>query len=62
MGSYFGIWNTFGIFSKKYVFELIKELYAKSEIPRGNNSLFITLIPKVDNPTKIKDYRPISLI
>ncbi|GJU73407.1 putative RNA-directed DNA polymerase, eukaryota, reverse transcriptase zinc-binding domain protein [Tanacetum coccineum] len=31
-------------------------------MPRGSNSAFITLIPKVPNPLLIKDYRSISLI
>ncbi|GJR65249.1 putative RNA-directed DNA polymerase [Tanacetum coccineum] len=31
-------------------------------IPRGCNSSFITLVPKVDDPTVIGDFRPISLI
>nr|GFA75389.1 RNA-directed DNA polymerase, eukaryota, reverse transcriptase zinc-binding domain protein [Tanacetum cinerariifolium] len=31
-------------------------------IPRGVNSFFITLIPKIANPIHIKDFRPISLI
>ncbi|GKA37476.1 RNA-directed DNA polymerase, eukaryota, reverse transcriptase zinc-binding domain protein [Tanacetum coccineum] len=31
-------------------------------LPRGTNSAFITLIPKVINPILITDYRPISLI
>ncbi|GKU89787.1 hypothetical protein SLEP1_g3881 [Rubroshorea leprosula] len=29
---------------------------------RGSNSSFIALIPKVENPYRIEDYRPISLI
>ncbi|XP_071740970.1 uncharacterized protein [Rutidosis leptorrhynchoides] len=31
-------------------------------MPKGASSAFITLIPKVSNPSCIKDYRPISLI
>ncbi|GJV01915.1 RNA-directed DNA polymerase, eukaryota, reverse transcriptase zinc-binding domain protein, partial [Tanacetum coccineum] len=31
-------------------------------MPRGVNSSFITLIPKISNPIHIKDIRPISLI
>nr|GEX41610.1 RNA-directed DNA polymerase, eukaryota [Tanacetum cinerariifolium] len=32
------------------------------EIPKGGNSSFITLIPKVPNANMVKDFRPISLI
>nr|GEY46381.1 RNA-directed DNA polymerase, eukaryota [Tanacetum cinerariifolium] len=32
------------------------------EIPKGGNSYFITLIPKVPNANMVKDFRPISLI
>jgi len=30
--------------------------------PRGTNASFISLIPKVDNPQHLNDFRPISLI
>ena len=29
--------------------------------PRGKNATFILLIPKVDNPQHLNDFRPISL-
>ena len=29
---------------------------------RGSNTLFISLIPKVDNPQHLNDFRPISLV
>nr|GFA64918.1 RNA-directed DNA polymerase, eukaryota, reverse transcriptase zinc-binding domain protein [Tanacetum cinerariifolium] len=32
------------------------------EIPKGGNSSFITLIPKVPNANMVKDFRPISII
>lgn len=32
------------------------------EWPMGINSLFIALIPKVQNPHEVHDFRPISLI
>ncbi|XP_071718682.1 uncharacterized protein [Rutidosis leptorrhynchoides] len=31
-------------------------------MPKGASSTFVTLIPKISNPTCFKDYRPISLI
>jgi len=30
--------------------------------PRGMNASFISLIPKVDNPQQLNDFRPISLV
>lgn len=32
------------------------------QLPKGMNSSFITLIPEVEHPTYIRDFRPISLI
>ncbi|GKB32197.1 RNA-directed DNA polymerase, eukaryota, reverse transcriptase zinc-binding domain protein [Tanacetum coccineum] len=40
----------------------VQEFEATSYIPRGCNSSFITLIPKIEDPLVIGDYRPISLI
>ncbi|GJV59117.1 hypothetical protein Tco_1465217, partial [Tanacetum coccineum] len=36
--------------------------FSTGTFPKGSNSAFITLIPKVSNPLFIKEYRPISLI
>ncbi|GJT30670.1 RNA-directed DNA polymerase, eukaryota [Tanacetum coccineum] len=40
----------------------INHFHKTGKIPRGCNSSFITLIPKMNDPVFIKDYRPISLI
>nr|GEU95546.1 RNA-directed DNA polymerase, eukaryota, reverse transcriptase zinc-binding domain protein [Tanacetum cinerariifolium] len=40
----------------------LQEFYVSGHITSGCNSLFITLTPKYENPTLIKDFRPISLI
>lgn len=39
-----------------------KKFMVSGELPRGMNSSFISLVPKVKIPSQIKDYRPISLI
>ncbi|XP_071689159.1 uncharacterized protein [Rutidosis leptorrhynchoides] len=36
--------------------------FNERKLPFRSSSAFITLVPKVDNPTLIKDFRPISLI
>ncbi|GLU01659.1 hypothetical protein SLE2022_189580 [Rubroshorea leprosula] len=54
----------------KNVWELIKadvirflhEFHKNGKLVRGLNTSFIVLVPKVDNPQKIEEYRPISLI
>lgn len=54
--------KTFWEFIKDEVFSLVEEFYSNSALPRGVSSSFITLIPKRDNPQKVSDFRPISLI
>ncbi|GJR02100.1 RNA-directed DNA polymerase, eukaryota [Tanacetum coccineum] len=47
---------------QKDLYDFINSFFASSELPYGANSSFFTLIPKVNNPTLITDFRPISLI
>nr|GEY77747.1 RNA-directed DNA polymerase, eukaryota, reverse transcriptase zinc-binding domain protein [Tanacetum cinerariifolium] len=42
--------------------EIKREFFLHGETPKGGNSSFITLIPKVPNANMVKDFRPISLI
>ncbi|GKC67240.1 RNA-directed DNA polymerase, eukaryota, reverse transcriptase zinc-binding domain protein, partial [Tanacetum coccineum] len=44
------------------VVEFVHEFSDSGVITPGCNASFITLIPKCENPTLIKDFRPISLI
>jgi hypothetical protein len=44
------------------IMNFVSSFFLDKKIPRGCNTCFITLIPKVDNPCLISDYRPISLI
>ncbi|GKB71667.1 RNA-directed DNA polymerase, eukaryota, reverse transcriptase zinc-binding domain protein [Tanacetum coccineum] len=47
----------------KFDMELfVSDFFTTLRMPPGTNSAFITLLPKVNNPTLIKDFRPISLI
>lgn len=49
-------------FMKKNIMAFMGEFYRNCRLPKCINSSFITLIRKVDNPTELKEYRPISLI
>lgn len=49
-------------FLKQKIQSFIKDFQLNSSLPAGINSSFITLIPKIQNPEQIKDFRPISLI
>ncbi|GJY45302.1 RNA-directed DNA polymerase, eukaryota, reverse transcriptase zinc-binding domain protein [Tanacetum coccineum] len=47
---------------KDDIIAYVKEFENTTYIPRGCNSSFITLIPKIDDPLTIGEFRPISLI
>ena len=59
---------TFKLFKKYWdviggdILSFVKEFETTTCIPRGCNSSFFTLVPKVDDPIVIGDFRPISLI
>jgi len=38
------------------------EFHRNGKLAKGINSTFIALIPKVDNPQRLNDFRPISLV
>nr|GEZ38165.1 RNA-directed DNA polymerase, eukaryota, reverse transcriptase zinc-binding domain protein [Tanacetum cinerariifolium] len=58
---------TFGFYRRYWdiigndVVDAVKWIFLHGEIPKGGNSSFITLIPKVPNANMGKDFRPISL-
>lgn len=47
---------------KRDILQFCSEFHANSRLSKRLNTSFITLIPKVANPTGLSDYRPISLI
>ncbi|GKV51770.1 hypothetical protein SLEP1_g58395 [Rubroshorea leprosula] len=47
---------------KQDVIGFVQEFHEHGKLVKGSNSSFITLIPKVENPYRIEDYRPMSLI
>ena len=44
------------------VMQFISEFHRKGKLSRGINTTFIALIPKVDSPQRLNDFRPIALI
>ncbi|GKB50421.1 RNA-directed DNA polymerase, eukaryota [Tanacetum coccineum] len=46
----------------KEVFEAVRYFFVHIDLPRGCNSSFIALIPKIPDANLVKDFRPISLI
>jgi len=47
---------------KPDLFHFLDEFYVNGQFPKGTNALFIALIPKVQDPQNLNQYRPISLI
>ncbi|GKU90554.1 hypothetical protein SLEP1_g4537 [Rubroshorea leprosula] len=47
---------------KSDVVTFVQEFHEHCKIVKGSNASFIVLIPKLENPQKIEEYRPISLI
>jgi hypothetical protein len=41
---------------------VVSEIHRNGKLTKGINTTFIALIPKVDSPQKLNDYRPISLV
>ncbi|GJY83899.1 hypothetical protein Tco_0497275, partial [Tanacetum coccineum] len=47
---------------EKDVVATVKHFFQSGSIPKGCNSSFIALIPKIPDAKMVKDFRPISLI
>lgn len=45
----------------KGVFDFVKHFFTSSSLPPEINQTNICLIPKIESPMEVKDYRPISL-
>nr|GEX09628.1 RNA-directed DNA polymerase, eukaryota, reverse transcriptase zinc-binding domain protein [Tanacetum cinerariifolium] len=61
-GFTFGFYRHFWPIIENDVFEAVKHFFTYADIPKGCNSSFIALIPKISNANLVKDFRPISLI
>ena len=47
---------------KHDIYEIIHNFWDSSQLPQGCNVAYIALIPKIENPTHFKDFRPISMV
>ncbi|KAI3763779.1 hypothetical protein L2E82_13776 [Cichorium intybus] len=61
-GFTFEFFKKFWYLAKSEVVDAVKCFFNMGHFPSGCNASFIALIPKVQQPKFVKDYRPISLI
>ncbi|GKC54737.1 RNA-directed DNA polymerase, eukaryota, partial [Tanacetum coccineum] len=61
-GFTFGFYRQFWSTIENDVFDAVNHFFSCDDIPKGCNSSFIALIPKVPAANLVKDFRPISLI
>jgi hypothetical protein len=61
-GVNFGFIKQFWDELKDDVMHFISEFHRNGKLSRGINNTFITLIPKIDSPQRLNDFRPISLV
>jgi len=61
-GITFGFIKQFWLDAKDDFMRFMSEFHRNSRLPKGVNSTFIALIPKVGSPQRLNDFRPISLV
>ncbi|GKA67634.1 RNA-directed DNA polymerase, eukaryota [Tanacetum coccineum] len=61
-GFTFGFYRRFWKIIENDVYDAVKYFFTYGNIPKGCNSSFIALIPKIPDANMVKDFRPISLI
>ncbi|GJU21172.1 RNA-directed DNA polymerase, eukaryota, reverse transcriptase zinc-binding domain protein [Tanacetum coccineum] len=61
-GFTFGFYRRFWDLIEQDVVSAVKCFFQAGQIPKGVNSSFIALIPKIPDAKMVKDFRPISLI
>jgi hypothetical protein len=57
-----GFFKEFWEVLKVDLLNFFAEFYHNGKLTKGLNSTFIALIPKVENPQRVADFRPISLV
>jgi len=61
-GVHLGFIKDFWSDLKSDILRFVSEFHRNGRLSKGINSTFITLIPKVDNPQRLNDFRPIALV
>jgi hypothetical protein len=61
-GINFGFIKEFWVDIKGAFMRFLLEFYSNGRLVKGSNCTFIGLIPKVANPQRVADYRPISFV
>jgi len=61
-GVNFGFIKEFWLNLKDDIMRFVNEFHRNGKLAKGINSTFIVLIPKVDNPQRLIEFRPISLV
>ncbi|XP_068472346.1 uncharacterized protein [Phaseolus vulgaris] len=61
-GFNFGFLKHYWEIIKLDVLSAVKDFASKSNWPRGSNASFLCLVPKVENPQQLGEFRPISLV
>ena len=61
-GIYVGFIKDFWLQLKDDSMRFLVEFHQNGKLTKGVNSTFIALIPKVDSPQRLADFRPISLV
>ena len=61
-GTNFGFIKDFWHELKDEIMRFVSEFHRNGKLSKGINTTFIALIPKVDSPQKLDDFRPISLV
>jgi hypothetical protein len=61
-GINFGFYKDFWDVLRGDVMRFISEFHRNGKHSKGLNSTFIALIPKIDSPQRLNDFRPISLV
>jgi len=61
-GINFGFIKDFWLDLKEDIMRFVSDFHRNGKLTKGINTTFIALIPKVDSPQSLNDFRPISLV